>query len=94
MRPTSAPPEDTFRIVGLGRWRAILMRTHVLIVGYRPGMTHEEMHAADWSGSCETPMLFDRTADPGQTRNLAAEQPKIVRDLYEILATTTPLSAD
>jgi arylsulfatase A-like enzyme len=85
MQPTSSDMAETFRIVGLGRWRAILTRAHTLIVGYRPGMSHEEMLAADWSGACETPLLFDRATDPGQTRNLAAEQPEIVQRLYEML---------
>jgi arylsulfatase A-like enzyme len=89
MQPTSAALAETFRIVGLGCWRAILTRAHALFVGYRPGMTHEEMLAMDWSGACETPLLFDRANDPGQTRNLATVRPEIVRHLYGMLRTAT-----
>jgi arylsulfatase A-like enzyme len=86
MRGMPAGAGEAVRTVGLGGWRAVVARTHTLIVGYRPGMTHAAMLAADWSGACESPMLFDRAADPGQTRNLAAEHPGIVQRLYEVLA--------
>jgi arylsulfatase A-like enzyme len=85
MRQARVDQEEPFRIVGLGRWRAVVARAHVLIVGYRPGMTHGEMLAADWSGTCEMPLLFDRLSDPGQKRNLATERPDVVRLLFDVL---------
>jgi arylsulfatase A-like enzyme len=77
---------DALRVVGLGRWRAAVTRTHTLIVGYRPGMSHAAMLADDWSGACDSPLLFDRVRDPGETRDLAAAQPEIVRRLFDRLA--------
>jgi hypothetical protein len=85
MRQARADEGEAFRIVGLGCWRAIITRAHVLVVGYRPGMTHAEMLATDWSGDCATPMLFDRPSDPAQQRNLAAERPDVVRHLFDRL---------
>src|SRR5262249_31802040 len=86
MRRTPADAAEAFRIAGLGRWRAVITRAHALIVGYRPGMTHEELLAAGWPGACEPPLLFDRVVDPAQQRNLADQRPEVVQRLHEVLA--------
>ena len=63
----------------------MIARAHVLSVGDPPGMTHAEMLATDWTGDCETPMLFDRLSDPAQKRKLATERPDLVRRLFAML---------
>ncbi len=78
--------DSTFRISGLGRWRTVDTGQYSLIVGYRPGMSHEEMLDGQFSGKCDTPMLFDKRADPGQANNLASDRPDIVRELFACLS--------
>jgi arylsulfatase len=81
--------EDSFRVVGLGCWRAVVTSSHTLIVGYRPGMTHAEMIANAWSGACNMPLLFDRRADPNERHNLAAENPLLVETLFNKMRQTS-----
>lgn len=85
IRDGAPAPGDGRRIVGLGCWRAVVTRTHSLIVGYRRGMSHEKMVATPFSGKCDSPLLFDMQIDPAQKRNLAAERPEVVRELFGTL---------
>jgi len=76
---------EQIRVVGLGCWRAVVAPRYTLIVGYRHGMSHLEMVERQWSGACESPILFDRAQDPSEDRNLASEQPETVQQLFRLL---------
>lgn len=79
------PEAGEVRIAGLGCWRAVVSATHSLIVGYRHGMTHAEMMSSEWSGGCDSPLLFDHSSDPGERHSLAHVQPGTVAALFETL---------
>jgi arylsulfatase A-like enzyme len=91
-RFTGPPDAGTVRLAGLGCWRAVVAERHTLIVGYRQGMSHAEMVERPWSGACETPLLFDRVADPCETTNLAARRPDLVDSLFAHLAASMQAS--
>jgi arylsulfatase len=84
-------PDDHREAVysGVGPWRMVFDGRHKLVAGYdRDRANAEQVDAFDETtdtrepGMADTdPLLFDLSADPGETTDLARERPDVVADL-------------
>jgi arylsulfatase A-like enzyme len=65
-------------ISGLGTWRMASDGRYALIAGYDPTLPRKEMTQGTFDPKTATGQLYDLSADPGETRDIAAEYPALV----------------
>ncbi len=67
--------ESRVAISGLGCWRAAFDGRFKLIVGYDGTLSRKQMTLGPFDPSSPHVRLYDLASDPGETRNIAADEP-------------------